>query len=913
MLQALVIALCIWGGWMANAATSESLDPARFASPSGDTRILKIIHNWPDAPAAQDQLIDRLLAQGFGGVVCNVSFDQYLESPTHWEAFRRACETAHARGMSMWLYDEKGYPSGMAGGLTLRGHPEWQAQGLLIAEQRTDGQEVTLSLPPGDLLLLEAYPVIQGRIDVMQRIDLAQGARNGTLQWQPPKGSWQVLGITMAPLHEGTHADNNLFSKERYPNLMSGAATRRFIEVTHEQYLHQLPRPLGEYFQATFTDEPSLMSLFLRPMPYRVLPWAAELPAAFEKRHGRALPPLLPRLLYDTTGVGERIRYDFWATVGDLTANHYFGQIQLWCQKHGIRSGGHLLMEESMVGQVPLYGDFMGCLRRLDAPSIDCLTSIPSEVQWRIARLASSAAELENRSLVMSETSDHVQHYRGSGDKRPVRIVTEDEMRGTLNRLMVAGINSITSYYSFADLDDAALRRLNEWVGRIAGMLRGGHQVADIAVLHPVNSLWSRYVPARHLSGSAPGCVQREHLFNATTDLLFAHQRDFTVIDAMALDESRVENGELVHGQLRWRCIVLPGADTLPSSAWKTIKRFLQSGGMVIAIGATPANTDQSFPAREVQAWGNSVFGTDRTMPSVHAFSSGGMAVYLPTGFENLLPSILDQALQADFTIADGKSPLRVTHRHVHGSEVFFVINDSPKTWNGSVCIKGAQAVREWNPATGTVSAREQKPNMELSLGAYGGVIFTTDQPVRGSRLRQSVALPSLTPQPLPGVKPTVGRGEFVRETLEPVPAQGTQSDGWRARATLTKGQVDTYLFLSFPYEQTQDLSQAEALVLDTVVPEGQATSTELLLVLRDKDGTEYLARTGRSLSAAGRERTVVPLSRFEQAGWSQSTKGTLDTRHISEVRVGWGGYYGSKGETVDFTTQTPSQLIRQP
>lgn len=913
MLQALVIALCLLGGWVANAATSESLDPSRFASPSGDARILRIIHNWPDAPAAQDQLMDRLLAQGFGGVVCNVSFDQYMESTNHWEAFRRACETAHARGMSMWLYDEKGYPSGIAGGQTLRGHPEWQAQGLLIAEERTDGQEVTLTLPPGQLLLLEAYPVLQGRVDVTQRINLSQGARNGTLQWRPPPGSWQVLGITIAPLHEGTHADNNLFSKEHYLNLMSGAATRRFIEVTHEQYLHQLPRPLGEYFQATFTDEPSLMSLFLRPMPYRVLPWSAELPVAFEQRHGRALSPLLPRLLYDASGVGARIRYDFWATVGTLTANHFFGQIQQWCQAHNIPSGGHLLMEESMVGQVPLYGDFMGCMRRLDAPGIDCLTSVPSEVQWRIARVASSVAELENRSLVMSETSDHVQRYRGSGDKRPVRTVTEEEIRGTVNRLMVAGINSITSYYSFADLDDAALRRLNEWVGRVAGMLRGGHQVADIAVLHPVNSLWSRYVPARHLSGSAPGCMQREHLFNAATDLLYAHQRDFTVIDATALENSKAGDGELAHGQLRWRCLVLPGADTLPSPAWKTIKRFLNSGGVVIALGAAPANTAQSFPARDVQAWGESAFGADHTMPVVRSFRSGGVAIYLPTGFENLLPSVLDQVLEKEFTIMGGNAPLRVTHRHMHGSEVFFIINDSPTPWNGSVCLKGSQKVREWNPATGTVTTREPQPTMELSLGAFGGVILTTEQPVRGSRLHQNVTLPALTPQPLPGTKPTVGRGEFVRETLEPVPAQGTQSDGWRAGATLTKGQVDTYLFLSFPYEQPQDLSQAEALVLDTVVPEGQATSTELLLVLRDKDGTEYLARTGRSLSAPGKERTVVPLSRFEQAGWSHSTKGTLDARHICEVRVGWGGYYGTLGETVDFTTQMPAQLIKKP
>ena len=42
----------------------------RFAQPPAEARILKIIHNWPDPPAAQDLLISRLRTQGFGGGVC---------------------------------------------------------------------------------------------------------------------------------------------------------------------------------------------------------------------------------------------------------------------------------------------------------------------------------------------------------------------------------------------------------------------------------------------------------------------------------------------------------------------------------------------------------------------------------------------------------------------------------------------------------------------------------------------------------------------------------------------------------------------------------------------------------------------------------------------------------------------------
>ena len=94
--------------------------PGEFASPPAAGRILKIIHGWLNAASDQQALIERLKRQGFGGVTCNVSFDDYLESAARWQDFERAVKAAHTAGWSMWLYDERGYPSGNAGGLVLR-------------------------------------------------------------------------------------------------------------------------------------------------------------------------------------------------------------------------------------------------------------------------------------------------------------------------------------------------------------------------------------------------------------------------------------------------------------------------------------------------------------------------------------------------------------------------------------------------------------------------------------------------------------------------------------------------------------------------------------------------------------------------------------------------------------------------
>ncbi|NUQ00135.1 MAG: hypothetical protein HUU35_09810, partial [Armatimonadetes bacterium] len=432
----------------------------RFANPPGRARILKIVHNLPDQPEAQAELLDSLIRQGFGGMVTNVSFTDYLRSDAKWEAFLQTVTQAKARGMALWLYDEKGYPSGTAGGLTLAEHPEWEARGLLCAEAESTGGPVDLDLPPGRLVLAAAYPLRDGQLDLAGALPLGDSVRDGKLTWQAPPGVWRVLAVTEDRLYEGTHAAISLSEHQPYINLLQPQPTARFVELTHAAYAARMGDNLGQYFLATFTDEPSLMSVFFRPMPYRPLPASPELTQRFAARHGRPLAEALPGLLGPTAGAAK-VRYDFWQSVAELVADSYFGQIERWCAAHGLPSGGHLLAEESLVGHVPLYGDFYRCIRELGAPSIDCLTSLPAQVPWRIAKLIGSVADLTGRPITMCETSDHSQRYRAPGDERPAQQVSEAEIRGTCNRLILGGINTITSYYSFSGLSSEQLRKIN--------------------------------------------------------------------------------------------------------------------------------------------------------------------------------------------------------------------------------------------------------------------------------------------------------------------------------------------------------------------------------------------------------------------------------------------------------------------
>ncbi len=880
----------------------------RFQEPPADARILKIVHSLPDEPGDQDRLFLSLMSQGFGGMVTNVAFDHYMVNEPKWKAFIRGVDAAKTLGMSLWLYDECGYPSGAAGGLTLRDHPEYEARGLNIADARVEGGTLTLTAPPGALFRALAVPVRDGRASTEGAIDVSSFVKDGALVWDAPPGDWHVFVITEDSLYDGTHAAVSLAYKLPYINLVPPGPTARFIEVTHAEYARRLGPDLGRYFVATFTDEPSLMSMFMKKQEHRVLPWGGNVASEFQTRRGYAIDPGLPALFVEMGPEGKRFRYDYWRTIGELVSENFFGQIQTWCREHHTLSGGHLLCEESFLASVPLYGDFFRCARRLDAPSIDCLTSLPDDVPWFVARLISSAAELEGRTVTMCETSDHAQRYRPEGDTRPVREVTEEEIRGTCNRLILNGINTITSYYSFSGLGTHEMTCLNEWVGRCCTMLRGGHQVTDIALLYPVESAWVRFTPSRHwVAEASPDAHRIERVFHDAEEALFRSGRDFTHVDARTLAEATVANGVLEFRDLRWRIVVLPDADTLPLAAWENLERFYQSGGVVVALTCRPVNSDTEFPSLRVRELGTALFG-DGTSASITTNTAGGAGIFLPPGAEGLLPHVLNGVIDPELAVTPADTPIRSMHRRFSGHDVYFVINDSAQPWEGALRFPATGEGAQWDPATGQMTPLQADSDVPVRLAAYGGMLYTFKDTIPRPRKEiQAGDLPGMAVRALPAASPAPLCGTYVQAAIEPEPASISAGPAaWRVAGTITKEDVDTFLFASFDYPQPADLRESAFLVFDAWLPQHQHAAARLLVIICDSSGVEYLAETGVPLNASGQHACHVALNRFQRAGWCAITDRPLDFSRISSIRIGWGGYLGDEGENVTFSMSPP-------
>ncbi len=148
-------------------------------------------------------------------------------------------------------------------------------------------------------------------------------------------------------------------------------------------------------------------------------------------------------------------------------------------------------------------------------------------------------------------------------------------------------------------------------------MLTGGHPVADIALVYPIQSIWPRFEPSHEWTTDAHDAARIDRIYRAAMDNLDAARREFTIADARALTEAKVENGMMVHGALQWHVVVLPGVDTLPLTAWENLARFVHQGGVLIALGALPENSESEFPCSRVQTLCREIFGSPAGEPAV--------------------------------------------------------------------------------------------------------------------------------------------------------------------------------------------------------------------------------------------------------------------------------------------------------
>ena len=454
-----------------------------FQNPDRRHAIYPIIHGGVAANPSRAEHIERL---GFAGIVGNVPYGEgYPDDDAEWQRTSDGFREFLKRGMHVWIYDEKGYPSGTAGGAVTDMNPDFIAQGLYCYEywRTLSGPGPYRADVPGDKL----YRAMLLPLDGGEAIDVTDTQNeHGTLKMHIPKGEYHLFMMSSRRLFDGTHAAESYSEPRNYISLSDKAATEAFISVTHEKYAQKLQDEFGKGVLAFFTDEPSLIAWNIRTAVYPIVPWHRDYPAQFAAKYGYPIELAVVAVVTKRGPQMLKRRCDFWEFIGDSVAANYFGTIQEWCHAHGMKSSGHFLEEERLQAHVYNYGSMYKCGKRMDWPGIDQLASEPSQLMYSgsipIARLLASFADVSGEQETFTEFSDH-------SSRMANRQIGIEWVRASVNWHFAMGINNFTSYYGWENFDEKDIPPLNTYTARLGGLLRRGRRDSRVAVLYPEDLL----------------------------------------------------------------------------------------------------------------------------------------------------------------------------------------------------------------------------------------------------------------------------------------------------------------------------------------------------------------------------------------------------------------------------------------
>jgi hypothetical protein len=688
----------------------------KFANPLPENRPNLNTHGSPHHPEKQDSILDRYLANGYGGLATNVNWtDDYLKNEREWDSFYRFVRAAKSRGMNVWLYDENWYPSGMAGGYILEGHPEWEAEGLFFKDSLISGpQKFSLKFWPGKLLSIKAFPVAGSYNLTENPTDLSQFVSDGTLHWSAPAGNWRIASLSSGVLRAGFQAGNKRGGKDRfYPSLLMPEVTKQFIELTHKKYAEKAGEELGNLFYATFTDEPSSMGHSFQNLGYGIYPWKKKLSDELHSRFDWRPEDKWLTIMYDDGNEGKRLRYQYFSLIREFMSNYFFKTVKDYCNSEGVKSSGHLLLEESLPIQALLYGDIMACFREMDIPGIDVLTGMPGFTRRYLysSRMAASSAELNGNTEVMSEICPVADQRFHNGKEAPT-----SDVKGTVNRQLVGGVTRFNNYLKLQHASQEEKMEFNTYVARISTMMNSGYRASKIALLYPVETIWTKLRPVPswnkswdNMAGGAPEVRKLSELFDSLADQLYTRQWEFSYIDVKALTDSKISKGKLCHGQLKWDVLILPGVETITPSAMKTIQSFVKAGGKVLAFNAMPENSPDYYPDVTIKSASEKLF-------------QQGNALFLKEFSPDALQSILEKWIPSEFRFKPSNLPVLCSHKKVNGADVVLMVNDSNQPLSFNVSFSKKINIETWNPDNGLV---EKAGNpVQINLKAYDGIIL---------------------------------------------------------------------------------------------------------------------------------------------------------------------------------------------
>jgi hypothetical protein len=563
---------------------------------------------------------------------------------------------------------------------------------------------------------------------------------------------------------------------------MNPAAMDKFISVTHAEYYRRFPEYFGSTIIATFTDEAGFLNNRIDGVFANTVPWTEALPEFFERKKGYSLIDSLPLVWVGESEENAKVRTDFWDALSSLYMETYFGKIHDWCQAHQIESIGHVLEDTLRFHRTFEGGDYFKTMRYMSRGGVDQIGS--RHFGLINPKLASSAARLFEVPHALSETFGAY----GWG-------LTLEQMKAIINWHATSGIDTEILHASFYSVEGPRkqesppdlfyhqiwrdqFHRFVEDVSRTLYLADRGRQVTDVAIFYPATAIMSE----GGLMNFLPLAKMEEYFLSASVAIR-GGQHNFNYVDELALagnhdlkvPVSVSATGLNVNGYT-YSVMVLPAVPAISGEAAKTLEKFYQSGGKIIALGTLPARSTDGQSGL-LHSFLRSVFDTEAATPAEwisRTNQSGGRAIFIPipnmvsdeelaklprmalaTGptsihrghdleysqpwVQQLLEAV-SQTAHPDVQVASLRPSIAFLHKRGGGKDWYLISNDSEEAVADDFTFSSSGAASLWDPESGAVreapvfrleSGRTTIPLKVLPYGALA-VVFDNEKPVEG-------------------------------------------------------------------------------------------------------------------------------------------------------------------------------------
>ncbi|MGM0493043.1 MAG: glycosyl hydrolase [Armatimonadota bacterium] len=607
---------------------------------------------------------------GMGGAFMHSRYG--LKTPylsDRWFECVSACvEKCRELDMHAYMYDEDRWPSGPAGGLVTREHPEFRLKYLSMnydePDPATEKVHAVFDVELDDEDRLVSYEMLGGPGEIMTASEAEPKHR--AMFFCP--GMQEPSGWT----NDGGYLDT-----------MNPEAVAKFISVTHDAYAERYADDMGTIIPAVFTDEPSYGAQIHTATR---VPWTCIFAEEFEARRGYDLKQRLPELFLPLAEEGySRVRHDFFQTAMELFVEAFSQQIGEWCEEHNIAATGHMLAEQTLASQRQADGAVMPHYEWMQWPGIDMLRDQMNELTT--AKQATSVADQLGHERVLSETYGctgwdwPLEGHKFSGDWQWACGVnfrcphlTHYSLAGGAKRDYPASIRDHSPWWAYYN-------EVEDYFARLSVMLTQGTPVRDVLVLHTVESGWG--LPT-DTAGSERINALEEQLEAVIYTLSNAHfDWDFGD-EALMAKYAEIEGDEISIGEMSYRLVVVPPSITLRSSTMDLLEAFAEAGGEVLFVAEVAERVDaQPDPRPSELATRTRICCCD--------------ADELIEAVEDIIPRRI-AVLEEDRPIDYAWSMLR----EVDGGHVLFLDSHDREVGHSvRVRVDGHAPVIEWDPRTG--------------------------------------------------------------------------------------------------------------------------------------------------------------------------------------------------------------------